>query len=750
MELQYFISILWRRKWLIIASMIIAAATAFFLVGLQEYTYRAEATLSTGIMGEQGIDQTGDNPWIQEYQIKMHFSNLITTLLSRKNIDFLSYQLLLHDTGQSQVNAVKPFRNLETMTIPDDIQIDYTEDQKNKLHQLLLEKLDSFDYTFEKLPAAQNTFINLSKAFEYDRESLLKYNLSTNRSGESDNIIVSFVSENPELSAWAVNTFCETSIAFNKYMKKATEDRRLDFASGELNKKKQELDKKTKELQEYKTLQNVVDVKSSSDALVSQQKDLEMDKEELSLKTDGLKANIKRMETDIAKLLKDKTFLRGEVEGTNKAIENSLKKIKELEVELAESNYKDEAIEKQLKFFKMNLDKLTEKHVDDIIKQGKLVETQNTLEDLIRKKTDAQSELELIRQRKRSIESELGRISNSTRKYVGVDAAIENLNSEINILTKDYESLLRQYEGTKRTFESTFFPLKVLEYAQNPDKAEPRYRAIITAFSGIVGAVLATIAILLTSFFDSSLNSPSKFEKYAKVPLISTINQIKTKNLNLKELYSGNGQAKSMDVFKESVRNLRFAMEESGVKKFLFTSTKKEEGKTFLMLNLAHTLKLKGKKVLLVDTNFKNNSLTQMSQLARTSDTTASRLIGESDLDEEFISKSANTAFHLEDVDILGNKGSYLSPSEVFAGKDFDHMIDRLADQYDYIFMEGAAMNNYSDSKELIDFVDKVIVVFSADSEIRQADKTDLNFLKSIGNKFMGAVLNKVNLKDLN
>jgi len=204
-----------------------------------------------------------------------------------------------------------------------------------------------------------------------------------------------------------------------------------------------------------------------------------------------------------------------------------------------------------------------------------------------------------------------------------------------------------------------------------------------------------------------------------------------------------------MDVFKESVRNLRFAMEDSGAKKFLFTSTKKEEGKTFLMLNLAHTLKLKGKKVLLVDTNFKNNSLTQMSHATR-QERTASRLIGESDLEEDFVTTSTNTAFHVEDVDILGNKGSYLSPSEVFAGKDFNHMINRLADEYDYIFLEGAAMNHYSDSKELIDFVDKVIVVFAADSEIKQADKTDLSFLRGLGNKFMGAVLNKVNLKDLN
>lgn len=748
MELQYFLNILWRRKWLILASMLAAAVTAFLIVGQQAYTYRAEATISTGIIGEQGLNLTENNPYIQESQIKMHFANLVTSLTSRKNMDFLSYYLLRHDSDPAAVNAEKPFRNLADREIPKELNLDFDEMDIEDLNDLLALKIDSFDYTFERQPEMQSVFTKLSKAYGYDRETMLRYNIEANRSGESDNIVVSFTSENPELSAWAVNKFCESSIAFNKYNKDRLEGRTLAIADDQVKSKRKELNERLLELKNYKTLKNVVDVKASSDALVSREKGLEEDREELSNRTIAISNSIKQLKTEIAALQKNKTFTKGEKENTNTALEYTSNKIKELEVKLAESDYQDESIKTQLKFLKINQEQLMEKHAEDIIKSGKIQESQNTLEALISKKTSLEIEEREVKQRKKSIDDELYNIKITTRDYVDTDANIGELEKEIEILTKDYESLLRVAENKQRDIESNFFPLRILEYAQNPDKAQPRYRAIITAFSGIVGAVLSTIAILFASFFDSSLNSPSKFEKYAEVPLISTINKIKTKNLNLQQLFSSNGNVKSMDVFKESVRNLRFAMEDSGAKKFLFTSTKKEEGKTFLMLNLAHTLKLKGKKVLLVDTNFKNNSLTQMSHATK-QEKTSSRLIGESDLEEDFVTTSTNTAFHLKDVDILGNKGSYLSPSEVFAGKDFNHMIDKLADEYDYIFLEGAAMNDYSDSKELIDFVDKVIVIFSADSEIKQADRTDLNFLRGLGNKFMGAVLNKVNLKDL-
>ncbi|MFT7453169.1 MAG: succinoglycan biosynthesis transport protein ExoP, partial [Patescibacteria group bacterium] len=578
MELQYFLNILWRRKWLILASMLVAALTAFFIVGRQAYTYKAEATISTGIIGEQGLDLTRNNPYIQEYQIKMHFGNLITSLLSRKNIDFLSYHLLQHDTDPSMVNAEKPFRNLATREIPEEVNTDFDETDIEDLNDLMAVKIDSFDFTFERQPEMQRVFINLSKAYGYDRENMLRYNIETNRSGESDNIVVSFVSENPELSAWAINKFCESSIAFNKNKKNRLEGRTLAIADRQVKKKKKELNKKTTDLKLYKTEKNVVDVKTSSDALVSREKGLKEDREELSNRTIAISSNIKQLKSKIAGLQRDKTFTKGEKETTNKALDYTSNKIKELEVKLAESDYQDESIKSQLTFLKINQGKLMEKHAEDIIKSGKIQESQNTLEALSDRKTALEIEEKEVTQRKLSIDKELAAIKITTRDYVGQDANIGELEKEIEILTKDYESLLRTAENKKRVNESTFFPLRVLEYAQNPDKAQPRYRAVITAFSGIVGSVLSTIAILFASFFDSSLNSPAKFEKYTEVPLISTINKIKTKNLNLQELFSSNGNVKGIDVFKESVRNLRFAMEDSGAKKFLFTSTKKEEG----------------------------------------------------------------------------------------------------------------------------------------------------------------------------
>jgi Mrp family chromosome partitioning ATPase len=128
---------------------------------------------------------------------------------------------------------------------------------------------------------------------------------------------------------------------------------------------------------------------------------------------------------------------------------------------------------------------------------------------------------------------------------------------------------------------------------------------------------------------------------------------------------------------------------------------------------------------------------------------------GEETLPAKTPSGEKNIARHLVNrtkypgVDIIGNVGANDSPSEIMAGRDFKEMIRNLSSQYDLILMEGPALNDYSDSKELIDYADKVIPVFSAESSLNHHDKESIKYFKSINGKLMGTVLNKVKFKHL-
>ena len=65
------------------------------------------------------------------------------------------------------------------------------------------------------------------------------------------------------------------------------------------------------------------------------------------------------------------------------------------------------------------------------------------------------------------------------------------------------------------------------------------------------------------------------------------------------------------NLFKNNVRKLRHEFLDNGNKVFLITSTQKAAGKTTVIESLAASLVLSKKKVLLIDLNFSNNTLTK-------------------------------------------------------------------------------------------------------------------------------------------
>ena len=73
-----------------------------------------------------------------------------------------------------------------------------------------------------------------------------------------------------------------------------------------------------------------------------------------------------------------------------------------------------------------------------------------------------------------------------------------------------------------------------------------------------------------------------------------------------------------------------------------------------------------------------------------------------------------------------------------------------LTSDFDYIFLEGPPLNDFSDSRELAQYVDGVIAVFSAQDEIKQIDKQSISFFRELNGKFTGSILNMVDLKNIN
>jgi succinoglycan biosynthesis transport protein ExoP len=248
-------------------------------------------------------------------------------------------------------------------------------------------------------------------------------------------------------------------------------------------------------------------------------------------------------------------------------------------------------------------------------------------------------------------------------------------------------------------------------------------------------------------YIDVSIKTPSHFQRAIDLKLLSVINKVNLKKSSLNAVFA-NEHTKNIPeaVFRENLRKLRFEIESSQAKIFLVTSARPGEGKSTIIKALAHSLSLSKKKVLLIDTNFSHNTLTQQFEA---SPSLESFTFPDNKYDFSAV-KSIIKSTDIEGVDIIGCEGGDYTPAEILGEYNLLVYLKELEQEYDYILLEGAALNQRADTKELLAYTDSIISIVSATSTIKQTDKESIQFLQSLNGKFTGAVLNYVQFDNMN
>src|ERR1700744_2511996 len=108
MELGGYFSLLYRHRFTLIIVPILTIIITYFLVRNQPENYTSEAQVATGIVDktQQALNDnttTGGSPG--QDQITQDFDNLIEIIHSKKMLDQVSYQLMMHD-----LTSADPFR----------------------------------------------------------------------------------------------------------------------------------------------------------------------------------------------------------------------------------------------------------------------------------------------------------------------------------------------------------------------------------------------------------------------------------------------------------------------------------------------------------------------------------------------------------------------------------------------------------------------------------------------------------------
>ena len=720
MDIVYFIKALLKKKWWILLSTIAAVAAAFaFTVGKPKL-YASTAQMATGFTTNEQIKLRDENLNLFEADVK--FDNVTETMNSPLVIGLLACDLMAHDLSSN-----KPFRNLTEKELKNP---DYQSANKAEILRICRTKIDSLQILSSSQPEERKV-LEFMKVYRYDYESIRKM-LFIGRLSRTDYINIICYSENPELSAYTVNTLYKEFIRFYRSSRSERSVENVETFEALVNQKKLELDQKVEALRGYKTQQGVLNVETASGNEWDLIKQFEKSVSDERANYNNLEASLSNINTQLTQANSGKPAYTN----SNGEIITLRKQINDLNDQYVSSGSNDNSLAEKIKIQRGKLQKAM---MDASSPNGKVT----TKEELIQRKSALEAEVSASKLNINTLEAKIRNLRYSVGSYANKEATVTSLQQEVDLAQEEYNKLKEKLGSAldnRNVPQDNFRQTLKGQPAFTPESSK---RLIIMGMSGMAVFMIVCIGILFTEFMDNSIKSPSVFNRTSNLKLIATINHANLQKYDLMEILQRKTDdaqwLKRQNIFRELLRKLRFELESSGKKIFLFTSTEPQQGKTTLLQAVAFSLSLSNKRVLVIDTNFCNNDVSvQMDAKPTLEDFSVPPNEFSIDKVKEIVTSYASG------IEVIGCKGGDYTPSEILPANHLLNYLQELKAHYDYILMEGAPLNDFTDSRELAVYAEGIVAVFSSKLKMKQIDRESSEFLESLGDKFLGVVLNDV------
>jgi len=194
----------------------------------------------------------------------------------------------------------------------------------------------------------------------------------------------------------------------------------------------------------------------------------------------------------------------------------------------------------------------------------------------------------------------------------------------------------------------------------------------------------------------------------------------------------------------ESLRTLHTGLLMSQVDKpintVLVTSSVPLEGKTTLVTSLARSRSLAGQRVVIIDTDLRKPSIHAIHKIP-SEPGLVEVLMGEAELQDVIVKDERTGVF-------LVPAGSYApSPADLLASVQMRNIVAALEGAFDLVLLDCAPLSAVSDARLLSRIVNSTIFVIRWADTRREVVKGCMEKLISDGNRHIGVVLSKVNVK---
>lgn len=316
--------------------------------------------------------------------------------------------------------------------------------------------------------------------------------------------------------------------------------------------------------------------------------------------------------------------------------------------------------------------------------------------------------LENVRNQRKSLQASRNNLTATNSAYTNMLGTVPQKERELleisrqqSIKNNVYSFLLQKREETALSSSSAVADSRLIDTAESSFLPVSPNRQLAYVIAMVLAVVIGVGIVTIKELLTGKILFRSDIEKFTKVPIAAEITSIKHKG----ELVVNNPNKVFIS---EQFRQLRAAIGLYGrvgsKKKILITSSIAGEGKSFVAANLAMSLALSGKKVVLVDADLRNPKTSFIFELEEEKGITE-YLRGGTAIDKLIKSTSTNNLF------LIPAGGACENPTELLINGRLNELFDYLSNTFDYILVDTSPIDPVTDAYVLSEYCDRTLFV---------------------------------------
>ena len=320
---------------------------------------------------------------------------------------------------------------------------------------------------------------------------------------------------------------------------------------------------------------------------------------------------------------------------------------------------------------------------------------------------------ENILTQKRSAEDQYNLFGRRVGEVPTQERSLNNIIRQQEIKVELYLMLLQKREENYISLNSTAAKARVIDDPRSTGQVSPKTKVIMLG-ALVLGLCFPVGLIYLLGLLRYRIEGREDVEMLTKIPVLADI-PLAPKSLDgeLSLAVRENSNDMMEEAFRGLRTSLRFVLSEKE-NVIACTSCIPGEGKSFVSTNLAMSLALLGKRVIIVGLDIRKPRLVKLFGLSSDHRGITTFLSSDSG-DFQDLDKQIHHAVLNPNLDVLPAGVIPPNPGELISREQLDHAIALLREHYDYVIVDTPPVGLVSDTLSAARVVDMTIMVCRAD-----------------------------------